>query len=427
MTKISVHQSNLKGVFGFTFPNEEKKLPSKLNNKDVIWEYSKDINIDKSTKLFGADPKKIFDSISNNGFYICKTIIESTEQIDPTMSEINSKDISVVVQGPVEKNLTKKCLTSIRKYLPQAKIILSTWKGTDCSGLDYDELVLNEDPGSFYSLTFPGGALNNINRELVSTQNGLKLATTKYSMKIRTDFALKGTGFLKYFRSFNKFLPDEQMRLFKNRIVTIDFENNLLFRLGDFFSFGETADLKKFLNVPLATSEEQENYQFKNKNSPLIKEICMSARYITEQYILMHCVAKNIPEVFDIYADYTDISEYGKEFSEKILANNFIIVGARSGVFPLKKRLRFCRVINYFYDWQMLYKKHIDPQYKIPLKDLNFQKAFCLEKDISKIKKHYAFFITPFKKTIRWFFAPLRIFFLISKILLKGTVKCIKR
>lgn len=343
------------------------------------------------------------------------------------MSEIDSKDISVVVQGPVEKKLTKKCLTSIRKYLPRAKIILSTWKGTDCSELDYDELVLNEDPRSFYSLTYPGGAVNNINRQLVSTQNGLKLATTKYAMKIRTDFVLKGKRFLKYFGTFNEYLPDERMKLFNNRIVTIDFENNLLFRLGDFFSFGETTDLEKFLNVPLATKEEMEKYPFKDKNSPLIKEICVSARYITEQYILLHSIAKKIPEVFDIYKDYTDISEYGKELSEKILANNFIVVGTKSGVFPLKKRLRFCRLINYFYDWQMLYKKHIDPQYRIPLKDLNFQKAFRLEKDISKIKKHYAFFITPFEKTTQWFFAPLRIFFLISKILLKGTAKCIKR
>lgn len=78
MTKISVYQSNLKGFFGFTLPNEEKNLPSKLNNQDVIWKYWKDINIDKNTQLFGADPKKILDNISNNGFYVCKTTIKFT-------------------------------------------------------------------------------------------------------------------------------------------------------------------------------------------------------------------------------------------------------------------------------------------------------------------------------------------------------------
>ena len=59
---------------------------------------------------------------------------------------IDSKDISVVVQGAVNKNETPKCLKSIRKFLPNAEIILSTWEGSDTKNLDYDILVLNKDP-----------------------------------------------------------------------------------------------------------------------------------------------------------------------------------------------------------------------------------------------------------------------------------------
>ena len=51
---------------------------------------------------------------------------------------IDSKDISVIVQGPINKKETPKCLKSIRKFLPEAEIILSTWQGTDISNLDYD-------------------------------------------------------------------------------------------------------------------------------------------------------------------------------------------------------------------------------------------------------------------------------------------------
>ena len=40
---------------------------------------------------------------------------------------IKSEDISVVVQGAIVSNLTNNCLKSIRKYLPKAEIILSTW------------------------------------------------------------------------------------------------------------------------------------------------------------------------------------------------------------------------------------------------------------------------------------------------------------
>ena len=47
---------------------------------------------------------------------------------------INSKDISVVVQGAIDKENTPKCLESIRKYLPDAEIILSTWEGSEVEG-----------------------------------------------------------------------------------------------------------------------------------------------------------------------------------------------------------------------------------------------------------------------------------------------------
>ena len=113
---------------------------------------------------------------------------------------IKSKDISVVVQGAVDKS-TKKCLNSIRKYLPQAEIILSTWEGSNLKGLKYDILVPNKDPGGV--LICPKTKLyNNLNRQLLSTQNGLKKANRKYTIKFRTDFYLRGKEFLKYFDKF---------------------------------------------------------------------------------------------------------------------------------------------------------------------------------------------------------------------------------
>ena len=64
---------------------------------------------------------------------------------------IKSTDISIVVQGSVEnREETIKCLNSIRKILPQAEIILSTWEDSDIVNLDYDKLVLNKDPGAVY-------------------------------------------------------------------------------------------------------------------------------------------------------------------------------------------------------------------------------------------------------------------------------------
>ena len=70
--------------------------------------------------------------------------------------KISAKDITVVVQGPVqtfsdreqESGITRKCLDSVRYFLPGAKIILSTWHNQDLTDLDYDQLVLCDDPGT---------------------------------------------------------------------------------------------------------------------------------------------------------------------------------------------------------------------------------------------------------------------------------------
>ena len=41
---------------------------------------------------------------------------------------MKSNDITVVVQGAIDRKLTPKCLKSIRKHLPDAEIILQHGK-----------------------------------------------------------------------------------------------------------------------------------------------------------------------------------------------------------------------------------------------------------------------------------------------------------
>ena len=91
------------------------------------------------------------------------------------ITKIQSSEISVVVQGAIDQNNTPLCITSIRKYLPKAEIILSTWEGSDTENLDYDILVLNKDPGGYRDICTK--FVNNLNRQLVSTSNGIKKAS----------------------------------------------------------------------------------------------------------------------------------------------------------------------------------------------------------------------------------------------------------
>ena len=129
---------------------------------------------------------------------------------------INTSDISVVVQGAIDVNNTPKCLNSIRKYLPNSEIILSTWKESNTDSLSYDILVENEDCGGFlYDKNI--SKLNNNNRMILSTQKGLEKANRKYILKLRSDLEIINTNLLKNFN--NDLKRYENFKLFKERIL----------------------------------------------------------------------------------------------------------------------------------------------------------------------------------------------------------------
>ena len=86
-------------------------------------------------------------------------------------SDIKSEEVSVVIQGTI-CDITPMTIASIRKYLPNAIIIISTWVECDVSGLDYDEVIINIDSGGKACSKWPEWKrINNINRQLVSSKN----------------------------------------------------------------------------------------------------------------------------------------------------------------------------------------------------------------------------------------------------------------
>lgn len=120
------------------------------------------------------------------------------------------KDISVIIQGKIhglpgqsyDQRLTLQCIINVRRFIPEAEVILSTWEGSDTSDLPYDKLVLSPDPGGTpYWLSDPS-FLNNNNRQILSTLAGLKQASKKYAIKMRGDCKIIGTSFLKYMQDY---------------------------------------------------------------------------------------------------------------------------------------------------------------------------------------------------------------------------------
>lgn len=305
---------------------------------------------------------------------------------------IDSQDISVVVQGAISKEETPKCLKSIRKFLPNAEIVLSTWEGSDVSFLNglYDILLLNKDPGAgYYYKTETTVKYNNINRQLFSTQKGLKKATRKYAMKLRSDLILTTDKFLKYFDCYPK--RDEKYLLFNHKILAStvfsrfafnDYELKnrfpelkLLFQVSDWWFFGVKEDLELYFDVPLVQEPEFSSYykqeENKQKFNPYNFMDISYVQFSPEQYYALKCFEKNFNDIRIEHAG--DFSDEHSELSRKYLINNFVFLEfSDSGIYTNKYLISkypcwsptYLDLYNKFRQ-KFEYKQYCDSEYKI--------------------------------------------------------------
>lgn len=289
--------------------------------------------------------------------------------------QIKFEDITVVVQGPIERGLTSACLRSVRRHLPDAKIILSTWKGTsvDAFDLDYDVLLLNDDPGYFHYNTRDKKA-NNVNRLIVSTLNGLRACTTRYTLKLRTDLTLTGNSFLQFFDKFGK--ADQNFSVFQSKLLDCSyFSRNprmkafedipLLFHPSDIALFGYTEDLGKLFDVPLMQSSEAIFLKI---------DTCRAARYVPEQYIFVNCLRKNGHNIG--FHHQRHFTRNLAEKAERYFASNFIFLNWKEFCVTPPEKFYDAEKNDYtscttHIEWQELYKKYVDKKHEVPSYDRN--------------------------------------------------------
>lgn len=293
-------------------------------------------------------------------------------------NKIYSKDISVILQGPVygktdySEHCTKEVCESVRKWLPDAEIILSTWNGSDTSELDYDICVLSEDPGTFmvdYGEEYNGSTLTsmNINRQIVSSVNGLKKAKRKYAVKMRTDTVLTGNNFLNYFYKYNNKPSENYIDVLKHRVITLCSMNARLhckqpFYLCDFFFFGYTEDVLNIWDVELVDEK-------KLKLRPGTNNIGYYENYGAEQFFWLAFLRKyqNVP-----CDNCLDTSNHAIERSEEAFASYCIFLTAKTvGINSLKVgRATYMTepyVIGMYTmnDWKKMYNKYCGGKEKI--------------------------------------------------------------
>lgn len=338
-----------------------------LKKKSHKWPYKFDDYYKWYTSYIGksADLKKYFQ------FYMEK--IEKAYKCKDTRTKIKSREISVVVQGAIDTEKTKRCIKSIRKHLPYAELIISSWRGSDVSALDYDNIILSDDPGNF--LLTKNGIYNNVNRQILSTKKGLKIASRPYCLKIRSDAYIKNGNFLNLLSGYFEYEPD--YHLLKHRLLipsyfTRDpnrYERGLyknthknyshVFHPSDMIMFGKTDDMLSYWDIPLQSVDDT-------------KEIYKGiyGKYIPEQYIFLAFLHKKGHDADITY--YGDSSVENKELTERYFASNFIIanynefgIGWQSDRFSIRKNPSKFLSCYTPHVWEQLYIKHCKHEHKL--------------------------------------------------------------
>lgn len=233
------------------------------------------------------------------------------------MRNITSNNISVIVRGLIvgqsesdpNKQYTRRSLESIRKHLPHAQIILSSWSGSDVTGLDYDELVLSDEPEKIYlSQENEQKKMIAANHQITSTKNGLEKADRAYVISMRSDIVLTHTRFTSYFLKYNQVGPDTVV---SKRILTLPTYNPrkspFLFDVCDWFYFGARQDIEKLFSIPLM---KEENLHGKKINGLYpIKENLESEQYIWTTFLKENNYPANIQSLNEISPELMNLSE----------------------------------------------------------------------------------------------------------------------
>jgi hypothetical protein len=313
---------------------------------------------------------------------------------------IEDEDISIVVQGPILKrsiynitdNLTEMNCLRLKKLFPKSELILSTWEGEDVKGIVCDKVIFSKDPGATWFEYGNDKLLNNCNRLIVSTLNGIRSSTRKYVLKVRSDLFLVSNAFLKYFNKFD--LYNKESKFVKSRIIafslnTLYGHRNKLFtmyrpyHISDWAYFGYREDLLNLYDIDL-TKEPEFSQWFLTRCKPFFDiEPKRLWKMPPEQYITYSFLKKHVP----IHLEHTvDTSQDNIALSQKLLVNNFLILDQTQFFLVSLKYIYFAFSSyhgNEWYishgDWLKDYLKHVDMpssikkmQYKIESKIRTF-------------------------------------------------------
>jgi len=295
---------------------------------------------------------------------------------------MKNSDITVIVQGPVqalsdrdqEDGITKQCLKSVRKYLPGSHVILATWPDQDLAGLDYDELIICDDPGrnivGYNADASP--RYENTNRQIVTTAEGLRRTNKKYALKLRSDNYLTGNSFKELQAKWPE--RSDELKFTEERVVIANTFSRRFYRglrityyVCDFFYFGLTKDLRAIWDIPHFADITYRKDQVGCEQHPGAPWPILDVDQMLAKRFLMHSYS------FDIGIEHKhDLRFNARKNSDRVFANNFVVATPEQINFGLPRKFVINRQakkstqITYLShaEWERLYKKYCDPKYK---------------------------------------------------------------
>lgn len=245
--------------------------------------------------------------------------IQFSSKQKKSLLKINNSEYShfaIILQGPILRNdnYTLNSLLFYSEQYPKVRLILSTWEGEDLSSLEKLKIanlsiLKNKLPTS--------KGPNNINLQLLSTINGIKMAKklgASYCIKSRTDQRFTSNDIFGYCMSLIDGFPlsAAALKIHNKRLVACSF-TTLKYRpygIGDMFMFGETNDMLNYWNLPLS----QDKLIQPSPNTTVLEhaKLRYAEVYITTEF--MHKINRPIhwtlKDTWDFYTEYFTIVDH---------------------------------------------------------------------------------------------------------------------
>jgi len=334
---------------------------------------------------------------------------------------IDSSRISVVIQGLthyIEGNdncLFYQCVNSIKKYLPDAEIIVSTWIGQKCDETVVDCIIYNIEPNSIVT----SNNLNNqwnFNKMIVSTLGGLNASTREYVLKIRADLILSGVDFFRICtkknipKKFNRYkIFDEPINV-TNIFIKYPFSyHHFLFHLSDVVQFGKITNMLDLWNRDLVGEAE---LCFDLKWNSAFNYYCdTQMKNSPEQALMIGWMKDNDYDINLPYSTY--VSSKFLKLSELLISMNFNVLdwSKSNVVFPERFVDNKKLLNNYIYKAEELNDLYIF--YETPFYFLN--RCFKLYLNFYFLKFLNKDFIDNFVRTFLFWICPSLFFKIQSK------------